>query len=359
MKILYIMNVDWNWIPQRPHFIAHNLAQNSDILVLFPYSRNRKNLVKNNHGNLKILPIILIPYWKKYKLLMLINNFIGFILYFIIKIIYKPDIIWISSPELGNLIPSNNDKPVFYDCMDDILEFDNNQPSRKLLKALEQKIIDKSKAIFFSSQNLRESINQRYNVNCKTYLIHNAFQPNEKWRRFEKKTTGTIKIGYIGTISSWIDWSSLMVVLNSFENIEISLIGPTESNLSKTNIHSRLIILPPIEHDQLSQSAATFDMLIIPFKINELIKSVDPVKLYEYIYFDKPIISIKYQDLLRFEPFVHFYENHIDLCELIHRLIKSGIPKKYTDLMRSDFINSNKWSNRVTQINEIIKENIN
>ena len=46
---------------------------------------------------------------------------------------------------------------------------------------------------------------------------------------------------------------------------------------------------------------------MMPFILNELIESVDPVKLYEYINFEKNIICIKYDEILRFKDFVYFY----------------------------------------------------
>ena len=46
--------------------------------------------------------------------------------------------------------------------------------------------------------------------------------------------------------------------------------------------------------------------MIMPFKLNELVKSVDPVKLYEYINYNKPIISIFYQEIKRYSQLCGF-----------------------------------------------------
>ncbi len=47
----------------------------------------------------------------------------------------------------------------------------------------------------------------------------------------------------------------------------------------------------PIDDDKLYKNVQNFDCLIMPFKLNKLIFSVDPVKLYEYINYNKPIVS--------------------------------------------------------------------
>lgn len=51
------MHVDWNWIKQRPHFIAEELGKNGfDVDVLFiPYQK--KFLVDNVAENVSLKPI--------------------------------------------------------------------------------------------------------------------------------------------------------------------------------------------------------------------------------------------------------------------------------------------------------------
>ena len=88
----------------------------------------------------------------------------------------------------------------------------------------------------------------------------------------------------------------------------------------------------------------------MPFKLNELITSVDPVKLNEYINYNKPIISIYYDEIKRFSPFVSFYENKEDLNSLLESMIKNKFPKKYSDKQRIEFLESNTWDERIKTI---------
>ena len=37
-KIIYIEHVEWNYIKQRPQYIAENLSKNFDVTVYSPYS---------------------------------------------------------------------------------------------------------------------------------------------------------------------------------------------------------------------------------------------------------------------------------------------------------------------------------
>ena len=66
---------------------------------------------------------------------------------------------------------------------------------------------------------------------------------------------------------------------------------------------------PRVPHEQLPAAVQDYDAFIMPFKINALTKGVDPVKLYEYLTTGKPVLSIRYPEVERFSPYVHFFSS--------------------------------------------------
>ena len=76
-KILYLMNVDWNWIKQRPQFIAEGLSSSFEVSILYRYKYNRKGLTADNQAhNYKLSRIYTIPFINKQKTLKRINDWI-------------------------------------------------------------------------------------------------------------------------------------------------------------------------------------------------------------------------------------------------------------------------------------------
>ena len=92
----------------------------------------------------------------------------------------------------------------------------------------------------------------------------------------------------------------------------------------------------------------------MPFIINDLILSVDPVKLYEYINFNKPIFSIYYDEIKRFSSFIKFYSSKQELSQLLSNSDEILV-KKYDEESRRDFLKENSWNVRVHRIDEILK----
>jgi teichuronic acid biosynthesis glycosyltransferase TuaH len=80
----------------------------------------------------------------------------------------------------------------------------------------------------------------------------------------------------------------------------------------------------------------------MPFVVDDLVRSVNPVKIYEYIYFDKPILSIYYPGLERFKKFIDFYINKEECVSIIEKCLISST-KKYSAFEREIFFLENTW----------------
>jgi hypothetical protein len=93
----------------------------------------------------------------------------------------------------------------------------------------------------------------------------------------------------------------------------------------------------------------------MPFQVTPLIESVDPVKLYEYINFGKPILSVYYDEIARFAPFVHFYRSHDEALDIISQLAAAKIGRKYSEIEREAFLSANSWMERVSIASKSLK----
>ena len=91
------------------------------------------------------------------------------------------------------------------------------------------------------------------------------------------------------------------------------------------------------------------DALIMPFVLNELILSVNPVKLYEYIYSGKPCLAPRYGESECFGDFVYLYES-INHCQDIIKSLIGGKGAKHTEEECRAFALSNTWKERVEKI---------
>lgn len=357
-KILYLMHVDWNWIKQRPHHIAEGLSKHYDVTIVYPYNLKRKQLVKNNKTGIKLIPIIRVPFINKFYALKLMDQLVYKThLTFLIKK-YKPDYVWITFPDLFSYINHSLNCKIVYDCMDDAGEFSTKDTINSNRVNLEIDLINKSSLVFVSSMNLFDIISKRSNNIHKPILIRNAFDMRYfRTVSSQKKCLNKdiFKICYIGTISSWFDFDALYFCVQNIKNIEFHIIGPVTINNSKWS-HERIILHGPKDHNILPTILETVDCTIMPFILNKLVMSVDPVKLYEYINYGKPIISIYYKEIERFSDYVTFYSTKEELLQVIYNMVNNGFETKYNERERREFLERNSWNSRMSDILNNLKK---
>lgn len=336
-KILYLMHVPWGWIKQRPHFFAELLSMDFDVDVFYKKSTivSKKDLltsIDNKYRNLSVKGFRYFPFEKipvlKYLHCEWINTFL---LIFQLPSFKKYDFIWVTSPLLYSVIRifCKKDSPIIYDCMDDVLEFPAPKKNKILYNKLlnnEVRLLEISRNVISSAEYLKHKILKRSAVNREVVVVNNAIAlPDEhliddsKMVRI-KKELGNLSfiLMYIGTISEWFDFDAILFSLENNPKTHVVLFGPTDITIST---HERVHYMGTIERKYIFTIMSFANVLIMPFKVNELIRSVNPVKIYEYIYAAKPVIVSKYEETEKFSKFVYTYITKEDFSTLISKLV--------------------------------------
>ncbi len=341
------MHVDWDWIKQRPHFLAEQLSARFSVTVVYPFSRGRSRLTRTPRAGLRMRPVVGIPFKYVFPALYRLNRlyqraYIGLLIRLI-----RPDVIWLTHPFCADLVPSKLACHLVYDCMDDAQALTVGRPfAKKCALSLERSLIKRSDLVFVSSAHLADVLDERELCREKTILLRNAYDGKLHQPESHAGAGGRpYRIGYIGTIASWMDFDSILHALENVPDIEFVFFGPKDADLV-TPHHERLKFAGPVPHSQLHEAVRDIDCLIMPFKVNDVVLSVDPVKLYEYINFNKPIISVLYDEVVRFSPFVSFYSDQSGLASAINELKASGFRPKYGPVEREQFLQENTWDVR-------------
>jgi glycosyltransferase involved in cell wall biosynthesis len=346
-RILYLTHVDWNWIKQRPQFLAEGLAERHDVDVVYPVSWRRSFLVRNATA-VPLHPLLRLPFRRFLPIGALDEaRQRAFVRGRVRQL--RPDVVWVTFPTLARLIPCDlpDATRIVYDCMDDAPSF--AAAGRDEVLHWEQHLFRRAALVLASSDNLAAKLASRGCFRGKLEVVRNAFggeiaQPPLSVRM--RRADEPFRIGYLGTVSSWIDFDVVAECARRIPGVEFHFVGPEETpspRLPGLHFHG------PVDHARLREAVEHCDCLIVPFKRIPLIESVDPVKLYDYINLGKHIVCRAYDEVMRFGEFVHFYDGPDDLVGLVTRL-RSGENLKYSLSARLAFLRENRWANRVAQI---------
>jgi len=358
MKILYLMHVDKAWIKQRPHFIAEELSKKINLCVFYQYSFRRRNLI-NSDNNFKNFPFVLPPFFFKSSAVRALYSLLLKFFFKVIISVFDPKFIWISHPFQYNFFFKNDQKKLIYDCMDDHVEFFESKTLKNEIFQLENKISNYSYKVICSSSFLYKKFNKSKN---NIFKVFNAYSKSSTFCNLNSSLntrfnhTNNPIICYFGTLSNWIDYDSIAYVLNNNKFITIRLIGPVDLIPKNIKNHKRIQLISPKAHNDLLNFIDDVSIFIIPFIVNNLIRSVDPVKMYEYIVCNKPIIARYYPELRKFSEFVDFYNDKTELISLINEYTDINFRPKFSEKKRNLFLKTNSWENRAEEILNIIQE---
>lgn len=347
-KILYIIHTDWGWIKQRSQFLAEELQEHFTVDIRFKLSPKRKKLVRNaktaSCKGLPFLPFVLY----KYKLLRILDKIVYSCYFLLLNKIKKYDAIIITHPLLFNYV--NGLGKIIFDMHDDNAAFYDNHFLQRVIFDENVEALNNSTAVVFSSNYLY--INYGNSVKAKKVIRngHNGSRIAAYPHANNMKVNDKKQIFYFGTISKWFDFDLLLASLDRFKEIEYHIIGPNDIELPK---HKRIIYHGTLGHDELHNACLCADAFIMPFHVTPLIEGVDPVKLYEYISFRKPIIVPEYEEIKYFSSFSYTYKNNNEYLSLINILINNKLTTKGKDITEQ-FLQTSTWKSRALEMSTFI-----
>ena len=355
-NIFYFIHIPWGWAKQRPQFLAEQLAKKYNLDVYYKQPLTISNQSKET-TTVNKYRLLLLPFQAKFKFIRLVNILIT--KFYLNKKFYNYTHIWLTSPELLPYLPKLKPHQILiYDCMDDMLAFPKISSNLKLYNFYydnEKILINNADLILCTSLYLKNVIQNRYSTNKDIFVINNALSNNffntnkEPFKKYFSDQF--VNIVYLGTIAYWMDWELILNSLEDNNKICYHFFGPCEVEIIK---HERILYHGTVSHKDVNNILISSDILVMPFIINELILSVNPVKLYEYIYSGKPVISISYSESKYFEQFVYLYNNQDEYKNLVNLYLNNDLPAKSNQKLSIEFCLNNTWEERVKIIEKLL-----
>ena len=355
--MMYILNVNWNWIKQRPQYLAEELSRYYDLDVFEKKCYRQRNFTKNDSKNVNLYKLFRLPFQGKVAIVKKINSLL--IKYQIAKKVDEYEYVWLASAaDYEKIKKYLKNKTIIYDCMDDQIEFPDRKNDNDYIADFlknEHELLRDSKYVFASAEHLKEVLVMRYgDINPdKICVLNNAITSKllDESKKSVVKTNGNDNkvITYIGTISQWIDWEKIINSLRVIDNIEYHFYGPIASEMPKCE---RLVYKGIIGQEEIFAVMKKSDLLIMPFIVNDLILSVNPVKLYEYILSGVPALACGYAETEKFSDYVYLYHDKNEYMDIIKKLSNGDLKVKSED--GYDFVKRNTWENRAETIVNII-----
>lgn len=359
--VIFFSIIDWDFRYQRPQHIAARFAKNGHRVLyvsvnLKAQASYSKSILAENIYN------IMLPFNKNtsiYNIDIDIDNTIKTLTSAFDAIFkdfsIKESVAFVEFPLWSPVVSYLKDKyetKVIFDCLDEFSGFTGVHDD---INQIEDELLMSSDFCFSTSLKLYD----KHKAKCKNIsLIRNATEfehfhklpPNDLLKDIKKPI-----IGYYGAIAEWFDTETIKYISSEKPDWNIVLIGNTQG--STVNIlkrkYSNIHVLGEKPYNELPKYLYWFDVCMIPFKLNDLIISTNPIKFYEYISSGKPVVSSGLPELMPYADLLYISKNKNEFLENIDKALKENDE----DLIqrRIELAKANDWESRFTDISNCIR----
>jgi len=353
-----------NYMKRRPTHYAEILSRKNRVINLSSTS------IRN-----KLKPSVKYPWEEKifyrfpgeyFFIIQKVNKILFKI--FVKNLIRKLDqrpIIWNFYSGNYDVISSIPNKICILEICDDTPEFfAHDIKSYKRIKNCEEKMIKNADIVFTVSENLkrkRSSIRSDIKV-VRNGAVYEDFKiipklhpnPSDELYEFNHPI-----VGYFGAISRWLDYNLIEELADKLKSVHFIYIGriskELKSKVEKLNNKNNIHFLGEKSYEEIPSYMKYFSLCHIPFKINELTASVNPIKLYEYLAAGKRVVSTPIPEVILFQK-----SGIVEVASGVKNYvfkIQGMLTKKSSDYMKScqNIAILNTWESRVEKACYFIK----
>lgn len=198
--------------------------------------------------------------------------------------------------------------------------------------------------LIFSSNGVDYSFFQSFDED---YVFENEFE--------EIINKGKPVICYYGALAKWFDYD-LIKKIAATDKYSIILFGIKydESYDENLNDESNIYFLGPRDYKVLKNYARRCDVLTIPFKINSITRATSPVKVFEYMALNKPIVTTAMNECYKYKSIL-IGENHDDFMNKLEEALSLKNNEEYIALLDKEAL-ENDWSMKAKAITDHISK---
>ena len=370
MKILYFSPTPYQDIKQRPQHLAEELSKYHELWYVDPTVSGMRCLKADGihcnayqydvNPNLHVLRLngllaahIKLQHYDKFALNTWLER------HQLHALLSSVDVIWIGYEACYRFLfpfrlrnSSMKKRPLLvYDKMDDNVFLEKHPSIQKFLLNMRNALEHDADVIFVTASLFYETLSsKRSNV----FLVQNGIGL-EGYHYDSPLCAGNELVqaknfGYIGMMGHWFDNDLIRSFALAFPECTVSLVGP---------LATEKILLPNVRYygvvpkKQVYHWIEQFDACLYPFKKGPLLDTIDPVKIYEYLLVNKPVIAADSKEMAKYKGLIYTYETQEEFLQICGKQ-ELALPFS-TDQERTLFFQKNSWEERAGKILNVIE----
>ena len=265
--------------------------------------------------------------------------------------------LWTFLPTVADYVGTLGEDAAIYYCVDEWSMF--GYLDRAQTVAAETALLGKVDAVFAINTALADA---KRELNAATFLAPHGVDHAQFARALEPATRVPAdlaalpgpRIGFYGTLRDWVDLDLLAFIARARPSWSIVLIGQALDDLGPIAGIPNIHLLGQKKHAELPAYCKGFDVGLIPYRLGERMKFVNPLKLREYLSAGVPVVSTAVPEVTRYAHVAHVAHDPASFLAAIEVALGEGGPEARA--ARSAAMKSETWSARVAEVARTVDE---
>lgn len=265
--------------------------------------------------------------------------------------------LWTFLPNVVRHVGGLGESLVVYYCTDEFSQFSYLDGARLL--AEEEQLCRRADVVFTTARTLLE---RRRALNPQTHLALHGVDHQHFAAALAPETEVPAELagaprpilGFFGWIHDWIDLDLIAYLAERRPAWTIALIGKASVDLSRLRRYPNVRILGRRPYAVLPAYCKAFSVGLLPFVVNELTRSVNPIKLREYLSAGLPVVSTDLPETRDYQEICHITQSAEEFLSACEQALDTDTAA--LRLSRSRAMANETWEARVHQLGRIVNE---
>jgi glycosyltransferase involved in cell wall biosynthesis len=265
---------------------------------------------------------------------------------------FKQVINWVFNPAASVIAGELGEETVIYYCVDEYTAFTGVDSNA--LAELERRLMRRSDLVIVSSDRLYQS---KAPFNPRTALVRHGVDYAHFRRALDAETVAPKEvgrlprpvIGFFGLIADWVDVELMASVAERFSTGSLVALGKTTTDVSALERLPNVHLLGRKPYSELPAYCKSFDVALMPFRVNELTLNANPLKAREYLAAGLQVVSTAIPEVEAIGGCRIGVDRESFLFEVEQALLDPG-----PSLERSEAMRGESWEARLDEIYEYV-----
>jgi glycosyltransferase involved in cell wall biosynthesis len=178
-------------------------------------------------------------------------------------------------------------------------------------------------------------------------LFARAHQPDTPMPDAARKLARPV-VGYFGSIHDWIDIELIAWLAMQRPQWSFLLVGHAATDVTALRGMPNVHLVGPQPYPTLPNWARSFDVAMIPYRLNRQVANCNPLKLREYLATGKPVVSVRNPEIEKFASQVNIADSREQFLAALDRCM-AGEPADAA-AARMAAVADQTWDRRVEDV---------